>query len=130
MERPGAYQLQAAIAGAHSTAATAEETDWDAIAQLYEKLSCTTRSPVVELNRAVAVAMAAGPAAGLRIIDDLGDGGELEGYHLFHAARADLLRRLGRPEEAIAPYERALELAASEVERSFLKGRLAEVRSG
>jgi RNA polymerase sigma-70 factor (ECF subfamily) len=115
--RPGPYQLQAAIAAAH----TEDETDWAQIALLYRRLGELAPSPVVELNRAVAVAMADGPAAGLALIDAL-DG--LDGYYLLHSARADLLRRLGRTEEAAAAYGRALELAPTDVERDFLRSRL------
>jgi len=117
LRRPGPYQLQAAIAAAHSE----DERDWLRIALLYRRLGELTPSPVVELNRAVAVAMADGPQAGLALVDAIGGLGE---YHLFHATRADLLRRLGRTDEAAAAYERALELAPSEVEREFLRGRL------
>ena len=124
LRRPGPYQLQAAIAALHAQAQTPEETDWPQIAALYGELGRITRSPVVELNRAVAVAMAEGPQAGLDAIDRL-DG--LEGYHLLHAARADLLRRTGRLDEAAASYERARELATNDTERAFLDRRLAEV---
>jgi RNA polymerase sigma-70 factor, ECF subfamily len=116
----GPYQLQAAIAAAH----TADETDWPAVATLYAALARLTPSPIVELNRAVAVAMASGPAEGLRLI------GTIEGldeYHLLHAARADLLRRLDRLDEATAAYERALALATNAAERQFLERRLSEV---
>jgi RNA polymerase sigma-70 factor (ECF subfamily) len=116
---PGPYQLQAAIAALHAEA----ETDWAQIAALYTQLAAMTESPVVELNRAVAVAMADGPEEGLALMRDL----ELDDYHLFHAARADLLRRLARLDEAAAAYERALELAGTEPERRFLAARLREV---
>jgi RNA polymerase sigma-70 factor (ECF subfamily) len=116
----GLYQLQAAIASLHFE----RETDWGQIARLYGRLHALSGSPVVELNRAVAVAMADGPAAGLTLVDAV-DG--LEGYHLWHSARADLLRRLGQADQAAAAYERALALAPSEVERSFLRRRLAEL---
>jgi RNA polymerase sigma-70 factor, ECF subfamily len=118
LRAPGPYQLQAAIAALHAE----EETDWLQIALLYRRLGELAPSPVVELNRAVAVAMADGPQAGLALVDAIGGLGE---YHLFHSARADLLRRLGRTDESTAAYERALELAPSEVERTFLRGRLA-----
>ena len=118
LRAPGPYQLQAAIAALHAE----EETDWLQIALLYRRLGELAPSPVVELNRAVAVAMADGPQAGLTLVDAIGGLGE---YHLFHSARADLLRRLGRTDESNAAYERALELAPSEVERTFLRGRLA-----
>jgi RNA polymerase sigma-70 factor (ECF subfamily) len=116
---PGPYQLQAAIAALHLE----DETDWPQIAALYAELARVERSPVVELNRAVAVAMAYGPERGLELID----GVELPGYHLLHAARADLLRRLGRLEEAAAAYREALALEMNATERSFLEGRLTEV---
>jgi RNA polymerase sigma-70 factor (ECF subfamily) len=121
LRRPGPYQLQAAIAALHAE----DETDWAAIAALYRRLSDLTPSPVVELNRAVAVAMAEGPARGLELTETLA--GELDTYHLFHAARADLLRRLERRDEARDAYRRALELAPSGPERDFLTRRLAEV---
>ena len=121
--RPGPYQLQAAIASLHLEA----ETDWTQIALLYGRLECFTPSPVVELNRAVAVAMAEGPERGLELIDSIGG---LDGYRHLHSARADLLRRLGREPEAAESYRRALELATQPAERAFLERRLAEVRSG
>lgn len=115
---PGPYQLQAAIASLHFE----PETDWPQIACLYSRLGRLAPSPVVELNRAVAVAMADGPAAGLAIVDAIAG---LDGYHLWHSARADLLRRLDHLDEARAAYERALALAPSEVEREFIRRRLA-----
>ena len=115
----GPYQLQAGIAAAHS----GDESDWRTIATLYERLAEHSPTPVVELNRAVALAMAEGPEAGLELVDAV-EG--LDGYYLLHSARADLLRRLGRDEEARQAYERALELAPSDVERDFLRNRLAE----
>jgi RNA polymerase sigma-70 factor (ECF subfamily) len=118
------YGLQAAIAAEHARAPTAAATDWRRIAGLYARLAALDPSPVVELNRAVAVAMADGPQAGLERLDAI-DG--LDGYHLRHSARADLLRRLGRTREAAASYERALELAGNPVERDFLKRRLGEL---
>ncbi len=121
---PGPYQVQAAIAALHAQAPRAEDTDWPQIASLYGALAERSPSPVVSLNRAVAVAMADGPAAGLALADELKD--ELDGYHLFHAARADLLRRLDRREEASAAYGRALELTTNPLERSFLRRRLRE----
>jgi RNA polymerase sigma-70 factor (ECF subfamily) len=124
LRRPGPYQVQAAIAALHAEATTPEATDWAQIAALYGELAQYEPSPIVELNRAVAVAMAEGPAHGLDIVDRI-DG--LESYHLLHAARADLLRRLGRGEEAAVAYERALKLATNPTERSFLRRRLAEV---
>jgi RNA polymerase sigma-70 factor (ECF subfamily) len=121
LRRPGPYQLQAAIASLHLEATT----DWPQIAALYERLECFTPSPVVELNRAVAVAMAEGPARGLELIDGIGG---LDGYRHLHSARADLLRRLGRGAEAADSYRRALELATQPAERAFLERRLAEVQ--
>jgi RNA polymerase sigma-70 factor, ECF subfamily len=122
---PGTYQVQAAIAALHAQARRAEDTDWPQIASLYGALAEWSPSPVVSLNRAVAVAMADGPSAGLALMGELA--GELDGYHLFHAARADLLRRLGRDEEAAAAYVRALELTTNPLERAFLMRRLREV---
>jgi RNA polymerase sigma-70 factor (ECF subfamily) len=125
----GPYLLQAAIAAEHGRAATAEETDWDRILALYGRLAAINPSPVIELNRAVAVAMAEGPERGLELIDRLGLEKELGDYHLLHSARADLLRRADRGKEATTAYRRALELATNPVERSFLERRLAEVES-
>jgi RNA polymerase sigma-70 factor (ECF subfamily) len=122
--RPGPYQVQAAIAACHATALDAADTDWAQIALLYGQLVKLTPSPVVELNRAVAVAMADGPAAGLALVDQLA--GTLDGYHLLPATRADLLRRLGRNDEAAAAYREALSLAPTDVERRYLTGKLAE----
>ena len=119
LRSPGPYQLQAAIAALH----TEPQTDWAQIAALYAQLARQVPSPVVELNRAVAVAMAAGPEHGLALMRDL----PLDEYHLYHAARADLLRRLERIDEAAAAYRRALELAQTEPERRFLSRRLAEI---
>jgi RNA polymerase sigma-70 factor (ECF subfamily) len=124
--RPGPYQLQAAIAAVHDEAATPADTDWAQIVLLYDGLLAYAPSPVVALNRAVAVAMAEGPDAGLELIDSIAP--ELEGYHLLHAARGDLLRRLERAPEARESYARALELATNEPERVFLAGRLAELQ--
>ena len=123
LRRPGPYQLQAAIAEAHAEAARPEDTDWRRIATLYERLGRLAPSPVVELNRAVAVAMVDGPEAGLELLAAL----DLPGYHLLHAARADLLRRLERREEAAAEYRAALGLAMNETDRRFLERRLAEI---
>ena len=120
----GPYQLQAAIAAVHCRAEQPQDTDWRAIALLYERLARLAPSPVVELNRAVAVAMAEGPARGLELVDAL-EG--LEHYRLLHSTRADLLRRMERPAEAAASYRRALELATNEAERAFLERRLDEV---
>jgi RNA polymerase sigma-70 factor, ECF subfamily len=122
LRRPGPYQLQAAIASLHLEPAT----DWPQVALLYARLRCFTPSPVVELNRAVAVAMSAGPEHGLALIDGI-EG--LDAYRHLHSARADLLRRLGRSGEAARAYTRALELAPQPAERAFLERRLAEVRS-
>ena len=126
---PGPYALQAAIAAVHAGAQRAEQTDWHQIALLYGELANVLPTPVVTLNRAVAIAMADGPAAGLALADALANGGALDDYHLLHATRADLLRRQGRREEAAAAYERALDLAANEPERRFLATRLAECRA-
>jgi RNA polymerase sigma-70 factor (ECF subfamily) len=122
--RVGPYQLQAAIAGCHAAAADAGETDWRSIVGLYEELAAVVQSPVVELNLAVAVAMADGPAAGLARVEALQPA--LEGYYLLHATRADLLRRLGRSREAAASYRDALSLVGTDAERRFLARRLAE----
>jgi len=121
------YALQAAIAAVHAAAPTAAATDWRRIAALYDALLAVNPSPVVELNRAVAVAMRDGPAAGLALIDRLLGRGDLAGYHLAHAARADLLRRLGRRDDARAAYEQALALAKQEPERRFLAKRLSQL---
>jgi RNA polymerase sigma-70 factor, ECF subfamily len=125
--RPGPYQVQAAIAACHATAPDAAATDWPQIATLYGRLARLVPTPVVELNRAVAVGMAAGPAAGLALADALADAGALPGYHLLPATRADLLRRLGRHAEAAEAYRAARELAPTDAERRYLERRLAEV---
>jgi len=130
MRRPGPYQVQAAIAAVHDEAPTAAETDWTQIALLYEALGHLDPSPVVELNRAVAVAMVDGPERGLELVDRIAETGELAEYHLLYAARADFLRRLDRRDEASLAYARALALAGNEAERGFLSRRLAEVGSG
>jgi RNA polymerase sigma-70 factor (ECF subfamily) len=127
MARPGPYQVQAAIAALHDAAATPDATDWPQIALLYARLAQLQPSPVVQLNRAVAVAMADGPRAGLARLDSLAGDPRLMAYPYFHAARADLLRRLEAREEAIAAYREALALTANEVERAFLRRRLAEL---
>ena len=127
--RPGQYQTQAAIAGCHAAAPTALATDWPAIARLYQYLAGMTGSPVVELNRTVAVAMADGPAAGLALLQRLEAGGALAGYYLLPATRADFLRRLDRNEEAARAYEEAAALAGTGPERRFLAARLAEARA-
>jgi RNA polymerase sigma-70 factor (ECF subfamily) len=121
----GAYQLQAAIAALHAESRTPEETDWEQIAGLYERLFQINPSPVVALNHAVAVAMSTGPETGLERIDQLSSSGELESYYLFHAARADLFRRLDRRKEAAAAYRKALALATNSIEQQFLSKRLA-----
>jgi RNA polymerase sigma-70 factor, ECF subfamily len=123
---PGPFALQAAIAALHCQALRAEDTDWPQILQLYDHLEQLQASPIISLNRAVAVAMVAGPQAGLSLIDALA--ADLDSYHLLHAARADLLRRLGSSEEAAKSYERALALVTNESERRFLERRLSEVR--
>jgi RNA polymerase sigma-70 factor (ECF subfamily) len=120
LRRPGPYQLQAAIASLHYE----EPADWEQIALLYGRLAELSPSPVVELNRAVAVSMADGPEPGLEIVDALTG---LERYHLWHSTRAELLHRLGRDDEAAAAYSSALELAPSETERTFLQERLTAV---
>lgn len=122
---PGVYTLQAAIAAVHAEAPTAQETDWAEITGLYDVLLLTNPSPVVALNRAVALAMRDGPEAGLRAIDKLMHDKDLQRYHLLHAARADLFRRLDQAQEATLCYQRALELALQEPERRFLQRRLA-----
>jgi RNA polymerase sigma-70 factor (ECF subfamily) len=124
IRRPGPYQVQAAIAALHARAPRPEDTDWPQIATLYRGLKAMWPSPVIELNRAVAVAMADGPDAGLALMDPLA--GELDRYHLFHAARADLLRRSGRTGEAELAYRRALELVTNPVERRYLMRRVLE----
>jgi len=123
----GPYQLQAAIAALHAQAKTARDTDWPQIAALYEKLLEFNSSAVIALNRAVAIAMSVGLAEGLQAIDALGPSGELEKYYLFHAARADVLFRMSRLEEAAAAYRNALALAGNRIEQDFLRRRLAAV---
>ena len=130
MRRPGPYQIQAAIAALHGEARLADETDWPQIAALYTTLTGLIPAPIVELNRAVAVAMAQGIEHGLNMMDRLGASGELNDYHLYHAARADLLRRLGRAAESAEAYRRALDLVGNQSERSYLDRRLAEVTKG
>jgi RNA polymerase sigma-70 factor, ECF subfamily len=124
-QTPGAYQVQASIAAEHARATAPDATDWARIASLYGVLAILQPSPVVDLNRAVAVAMADGPSVGLLLMDELAD--RLDGYHLFHSSRADLLRRLGRREEAATAYRAALALATNPAERTFLERRLLEV---
>ena len=125
----GRYALQAAIAAEHCKARRAEDTDWRQIVHFYDGLERIDPSPVVSLNRAVALAMAEGPQAGLDIIDMLAASGDLDDYHLLHAARADLLRRNGCSEEAARSYRRALSLVTNERERGYLERRLREVQS-
>lgn len=127
--RNGPYQLQAAIAAVHAEAITAAQTDWKQIAALYAELGRLYSSAIVELNRAVAVALSEGLETGLDLIDQLGASGQLDSYHLYHAARADILRRLRRPQEALEAYRRALALTANAVERRYLRRRLAELES-
>ena len=125
--RPGRFALQAAIAALHAQAPTYDETDWRQILRVYDLLAQAWTSPVVALNRAVALAMADGPGAGLAAIAELERDGRLAGYRYLPAAKADLLRRLGRAEEAAQAYQAALELTANDAERSFLARRLTEV---
>jgi RNA polymerase sigma-70 factor (ECF subfamily) len=127
--RFGPYTVQAAIALAHAEAATPADTDWGQIVYWYDVLAQAVASPIIELNRAVAVAMRDGPATGLALVDAVLQQGELNDYHLAHAARADLCRRLARTDEARASYQRALELTRQEPEQRFLKRRLAELDS-
>ena len=129
MRRVGPYQLQAAIASLHDEASSSSATDWAQIAALYRILGEMTPSPVVELNRAVAVAMADGPAVGLALLEYVAASGQLNEYPYLHAARADLLRRLNRLAEAAAAYRRAIALTINEPERAFLEGRLAALPS-
>ena len=128
MRRPGSYQIQAAIAALHAEAESPGKTDWTQIVALYEELLRRHRTPVIALNHAVAVAMARGPEEGLSFIETIGRTGVLEGYLYFHSARADLLRRLGRREEARQAYERALQLSGTAPERKFLQMRLDALR--
>jgi RNA polymerase sigma-70 factor (ECF subfamily) len=127
--RFGPYTLQAAIAAVHAEAPDAAATDWSRIVGLYGVLARAAPSPVVELNRAVAVAMRDGPSEGLAVIDAILARGDLADYHLAHSARADLCRRLGKNAEARASYQRALDLARQEPERRFLERRLAELQA-
>jgi RNA polymerase sigma-70 factor (ECF subfamily) len=125
---PGPFAVQAAISAVHCRATRVQDTDWPRIVRLYDLLERLQPSPVVSLNRAVAVAMASGPAAGLEIVDRLAQDSDLDSYHLLHAARADLLRRLGLMAEAADSYRRALELVTHDSERRFLERRLREAR--
>jgi predicted RNA polymerase sigma factor len=124
-QSPGPYLLQAQIAACHARAATAADTDWSAIERIYSLLHQVTRSPIVELNRAVAVGMARGAAAGLELADRLRDGGALDTYHLLPSVRGDLLQKLGRMEEARREFEHAAKLTHNERERSLLQRRAA-----
>jgi RNA polymerase sigma-70 factor (ECF subfamily) len=124
--QPGPYQVQAAIAAVHGSAATVAETDWRQVVALYDTLMEVAPTPVVALNRAVAVAEVSGPDEGLRLLAEL----DLESYHLFHAARADLLRRLGRDAEAAAAYGAAIALAGNEAEQAFLAARRDSLQTG
>jgi RNA polymerase sigma-70 factor (ECF subfamily) len=126
--RFGPYTLQAAIAAVHAEATSSAATDWRQIVSLYDRLVRLQPSPVVQLNRAVAIAMCAGPEAGLRQIDALLDHGELANYHLAHSARADMCRRLGRTAEARASYEKALALTLQGPERQFLQDRIRQLK--
>ena len=125
--RLGPYTLQAAISALHAEAPTADQTDWAEIAALYQLLMRIHPSPVVELNRAVAVAMRDSPAAGLAIVDDILARGDLKNYYLSYSVRADLYRRMGRKDEARADYQRALSLTQQAPERRFLERRLCEL---
>lgn len=127
LHRIGPYQLQAAIAALHAQAATPQETDWKQIAALYRELSLLQPSAVIALNHAAAVALGQGLENGLAMMDEIGASGELESYHLYHAARADLLRRLQRNEEATTAYKRALALTTNSVEQGYLRRRLREI---
>jgi len=127
LARIGPYQLQAAIVAVHAEAQTAIETDWRQIAGLYGELERIVPTPIVALNHAVAVALSEGLETGLGRIDQLGSSGELDSYHLYHAARADILRRLGRSHDAEQAYRHALSLTANAVERRYLRRRLAEL---
>lgn len=121
---PGPYQIQAAIAALHARAETAEATDWAQIAALYDELAMLQPTPVIQLNRAAALSMAEGPEAGLVVADAIAATGQLDDYHPFHAARADMLRRLGRKAEAAEAYRKALSLVENDVEAAFLRRRL------
>ena len=123
----GSYSIQAAIAAIHASAPSFEETDWDEMVGLFDILLETTRSPVVALNRAAAIAMRDGPNAGLALVDQLRSDPRLEGHHLLHSTRADLLRRLGRRDEAVAAYRQAAALDQNESERRFVERRIAEL---
>jgi RNA polymerase sigma-70 factor (ECF subfamily) len=127
LQQPGPYQIQAAISALHAQAPTPAATDWPQIAALYGALARTQPSPIIELNRAVAIAMAQGPAEGLALLDHLGNVAELTDYHLFHAARADLLRRSGQWQAAATAYQAALARVGNQIERLYLERRLREI---
>jgi RNA polymerase sigma-70 factor, ECF subfamily len=127
--RVGPYQLQAAIAAVHAEAKSAQQTDWKQISQLYLELEQIHSSPVVSLNYAVAVAMSDGLEKGLDLVEQLANSGALDSYYLLHAARADLLRRLGRRADALEQYDRALSLTSNAVERRYLRRRIAELQA-
>jgi predicted RNA polymerase sigma factor len=124
----GPYALQAAIAACHSQASSIEDTDWRQIVRLYDRLAEPARSPVVELNRAVAVSMASGPTAGLAIVDSIGATGALDGYHLFHSVRGDLLEKVGREHEAADAFALAATLARNDAERALSENRARALR--
>jgi RNA polymerase sigma-70 factor (ECF subfamily) len=126
LDRPGPYQLQAAINAVHADASSAAGTDWGQILQLYDRLLALTPTPVVALNRAVALAEVEGPAAALRVVDGL----DLDSYYLFHSIRADLLRRLGRVSQAAEAYEAAIARSENAAEREFLRQRLGAINEG
>jgi RNA polymerase sigma-70 factor (ECF subfamily) len=128
LRRVGNYQLQAAIAAVHAEAKHADETDWRQIVALYGELLRITSSPVVALNHAAAVAMSEGPEQGLRLLEAAGTGGALQNYYLFHASRADLLRRLNRSDEAATAYATALSLTTNQVEQNYIRRRLNELK--
>ncbi|HKG45476.1 MAG TPA: hypothetical protein VKB02_02025 [Pyrinomonadaceae bacterium] len=129
MRRVGNYQLQAAIAALHAEAKTADETDWRQIVALYQELMRITSSPIVALNHAAAVAMAQDFERGLSLIEAAAANGALQNYYLFHASRADLLRRLSRFDEAVAAYKTALSLTTNDVEQNYIRRRLSEILS-
>jgi RNA polymerase sigma-70 factor (ECF subfamily) len=126
---PGPFALEAAIAAEHCKAARSADTDWPKIVRFYDLLQQLLPSPIIALNRAVAIGMADGPRAAITLIDEVAASGELEGYHLLHAARADMLRRLGLNREAAESYKLALGLVSNDSERRFLERRLREVTS-
>jgi RNA polymerase sigma-70 factor (ECF subfamily) len=129
LERPGPYQIQAAIAALHARASTPDATDWPQIVSLYDRLVAMTQSAVVALNRAAAVGMASGPEAGLTALAALEEDDALRDYYLFHAAKADLLRRAGRSREAVASYDAALDLVGNARERTYLERRRKQCSS-